>query len=274
MKQISISFCVACFTLIFFVLVHTGCKPERFDSLGTQATAAFTVSPVAGRMNTFALISSSQNAYAHQWDRGNGQGFRNGGVTDTAYYPLAGTYRVRMYAIGRGGADTATQTITVASDDPARFFTLLTGRNWRLDPAPGANALVVGTEANPSLYYRGGPLAPCQLTDVYTFGADLRLRYAANGSTQYGGNITPNFICGNDLSFNNVSYTYTLLPAGSAGIAAIQLAVPPPTAFIGSTDGPDNNYYRIMSISTSSMVIRAGRGLNNGTVYQYKFVPR
>ena len=74
---------------------------------------------------------------------------------------------------------------------------LLTGgssRSWKLDPASGANSIIVGTEGNPGEYYGGGPLEPnCQTDDVYTFTSADALSYNANGSTFNGGNISPNY---------------------------------------------------------------------------------
>ncbi len=36
-------------------------------------------------------------------------------------------------------------------------------KSWKLDPTPGANSIIVGTEADPSQYFQGGPLdATCQ----------------------------------------------------------------------------------------------------------------
>jgi PKD repeat protein len=265
----SFAFCL----MLSLFAIFVSCK-KASNELGTKATASFTVSPLAGKVNTYVLTSTSQNAFTLQWNRGNGQGFKNGGTLDTAYFPLAGTYKVQLNAIGRGGIDTAVQTITVAADDPIRYYNLLTTGSWKLDPASGANAVIVGTEANPSAYYSGGPLLNCQIDDVYTFTPNNKLAYNANGSTQGGSNV--GFSCSTDLTFSNQAFTYTLLPSGSSAIATIQMAAQTPAAFVGSIDGIDNNYYRIMSISSSSMVIRGGNpsGAAGNTVFQFKFVPR
>jgi PKD repeat protein len=273
MKKINFFGSMLCCVTIAGIAITTGCKKTTYE-LGTKATASFTVSALAGRVNTFVLTSTSQNAFTQQWNRGNGQGFRNGGITDTAYYPFPGTYKVQLYAVGRGGIDTAAQTITVSAIDPAAYYTLLTTGGWKLDNSTGANAVIVGTEANPSAYYSGGALLNCQADDVYKFTPNNKLQYLANGSTQGGSNV--GFSCSTDLSFNGQSFTYTLLPAGSAAIATIQMAAQTPYAFIGSIDGIDNNYYRIMSISSSAMVIRGGNpsGVAGNTVFQFKFVPQ
>ncbi len=151
---------------------------------------------------------------------------------------------------------------------------LLTGvvsKSWRLDPAPGANPIIVGTEANPAAYFGGGALdAVCQSDDVFTFKANNRLTYNANGATFNGGNVAPNYNCGADRSYNDATFTFGATTGGVAGIGTIQLAGTPPVQFIGVTDVPNENVYRIIEISSTKMTLRAGNG--SGTVFQFKFV--
>lgn len=153
---------------------------------------------------------------------------------------------------------------------------LLTGgssKSWKLDPAPGANAIIVGTEANPAQYYGGGPLDPtCQTDDIYTFSTADKVTYNANGSTFNGGNVPPNYNCGADRSYTDVSYTFGPTTGGVAGLATLQLPPVPPTIFIGTTDVPAENMYRIIEISSNKLVLRAGNG--SGTVFQFKFIPQ
>jgi PKD repeat protein len=140
---------------------------------------------------------------------------------------------------------------------------------WRLDPTPGANAIIVGTEANPSQYFGGGAIDPCQIDDRYTFSVGNLVSYNAAGSTFNGGNIAPNYNCGADRSYNT-SYVFSTVTGGVAGIASIQLPSAPPAIFIGTTDVPPENVYRIISITSNTMVLRAGNG--SGTVFQFKFI--
>ena len=145
------------------------------------------------------------------------------------------------------------------------------GRTWKLDPSPGANAIIVGTEANPSAYFGGGALEPtCQTDDAYTFTTANKITYNANGSTFNGGNVTPNYNCGSDRSYSNISYTFTATTGGVAGLATIQIPGLPPTIFIGTTDVPNENLYRIIDITSTKMTLRAGNGTN--TVFQFKFI--
>lgn len=152
---------------------------------------------------------------------------------------------------------------------------ILTGgstKTWKLDPTPGANSIVVGTEANPSEYFQGGPLDPnCQSDDVYTFTSADRVIYNANGATFNGGNVAPNYNCGADRSYN-AAFTFSATTGGVAGIGTIRLPPNPPTVFIGTTDVPAENVYRIIEISAAKMLLRAGNG--TGTVFQFKFIPQ
>jgi PKD domain len=150
---------------------------------------------------------------------------------------------------------------------------LLTGtvsKTWRLDPSAGANPIVVGTEADPATYFAGGPLdGNCQSDDRFTFTATNNIIYNANGSTFNGGNIAPNYNCGSDRSYT-AAYTFAATTGGVAGLGTIQLPGSPPSAFIGVTDVPSENVYRIIDITATKMTLRAGNG--SGTVFQFKFI--
>ena len=159
-------------------------------------------------------------------------------------------------------------TITLA--DIKAILTGGSSRSWKLDPAAGANAITVGTEGNPSEYYGGGPLEPnCQTDDVYTFSTSDNVNYNANGATFNGGNIAPNYNCGADRSYT-AAYVFGPVTGGVAGLASIQLPLAPPANFIGTTDVPTENLYRIIEITPTTMLLRAGNG--SGNVFQFKFV--
>ncbi len=262
-----VQFGICLFSLM--MLLNLGCSPDDVGDLGNKATASFTVTPIAGRVNTYLLQSTSQNAFGYQWDKGNGN-FIKGNAVDTAYFPVKGMYIVKLRAFGRGGYDSTAQSVTVTVDDILNNaqFKLLTAKSWKLDPN-ASNPIVVGTENNPSEYFAGGALADCQVDDVYTFTTDFKLTYNANGSTFNAGNIAPNYTCSADRSFANVAYTFEPGTSGGAGLATIRLASPVPTQFIGVTD-ISSNVYRIISISTNAMLLRSGTP--GQTVHQFKFV--
>jgi PKD repeat protein len=214
-------------------------------------------------------------------------------IPGTAANPFIGTtdvvdnnrYEVVSYAAdkitlrgriaGTGGQRLEVKLKKVVVLTLADIKNLLTGgstKGWKLDPAAGANPIIVGTEANPSQYFAGGPIDfNCQSDDVYTFSTTDKVTYNANGATFNGGNIAPNYNCGSDRSYNNISYTFGATTGGVAGIATLQLPSAPPAIFIGTTDVPDNTY-RIIEISATKMTLRAGNG--SGTVFQFKFIPQ
>lgn len=260
------------FFIIALVLAVAGCKPETGGELGEPADASFTIAAVPNRVNTYVLTSTSVNAWGYQWDKGNGT-YVKGKAIDTAYFPLRGTYRVNLRAFGRGGSDTASpQTVVIAVDDLLSnpIFQQFTAKTWKLDPTPGANAIIVGTEGNPSQYFGGGGLDGCQTDDTYKFNTDLKMTYAANGATFNGGNIAPNFTCGTDRSYTNIAYTFTPGVTAGAGIATIEIpGAAVPDKFIGVTD-VSSNFYRIISISANAMVLRSGTTAQ--AVHQFKFI--
>jgi hypothetical protein len=254
------------------VLFAAGCTPDKGGPLGQKATASFKITPVPGKVNTYALASTSTGAFAYQWKKGNAD-FARGNANDTAYFPIKGTYSVQLRAFGRGGYDTAAQTVTIDVDDIQNNpnFQLLVSTSWKLDGSDGANAIIVGTDGNPAQYFGGGPLADCQKDDIYTFTTDLKLTYNSHGPTFNGGNIAPNFNCGIDRSYSDLSFTFEPgVPAGAAGIVSITIPGAVPDHFIGVTD-VSSNHYRIISISSTSLVLRSGTP--SEAVHQFKFIP-
>ena len=181
---------------------------------------------------------------------------------------------LRCILSGTGGTRLEIKLRKLVTLTLADINNLLSGglsKTWKLDNAPGANAIIVGTEANPAQYFGGGALDPCQIDDRYTFSSGNAIAYNANGSTFNGGNISPNYNCGSDRSYNN-TYVFSAVTGGVAGIASLQLPSVPPNIFIGTTDVPSENVYRIIEISATKLVLRAGNG--TGTVFQFKFIPQ
>jgi len=258
--------------LAFFLIL--GCK-KSVGELGQAAKASFKATPVTGKVNTFLLESTSEGAYRYQWDLNDGQGLISGDATKEAYFLKKGEYEVKLYAYGNGGYDIASQKVVVQDDDLSPIlnsaeFKKLTAHPWKLDPSSTA-PIIVGTENNPAEYFGGGSLADCQADDVYTFAFlnnDFKITYNANGATFNAGNVQPNYSCGSDRSYTNVSFTYSTVVAG-AGIASITLPGVPPEMFIGVTDVSSNNY-RIISITDTEMVLRSGKA--NETVHQFRFI--
>ncbi|MGI4872327.1 MAG: PKD domain-containing protein [Janthinobacterium lividum] len=145
-----------------------------------------------------------------------------------------------------------------------QLLTGATSRTWMLDntqPQP----ITVGTEASPTLYYAGGPagsLPACQEDDEYTFTATDQFQYDAKLETYVAG--SPG-VCSAPRSATG-SFVYGPVATGS-GIG--QLTLSRSSLFIGVTDAPDQ-VYRILSITNTTMLLRAGAGAAGSTVFTIK----
>lgn len=109
------------------VSVLLGCKKDSNDSYEVYApvdslAATFTVTPVTGNDTKFVIANTTAGeCVGTRWDVGKGSGLVMGKTTDTVFYPLAGTYTIKMQALDkRGKLYTATPvTVTTTKNDPA-----------------------------------------------------------------------------------------------------------------------------------------------------------
>ena len=144
---------------------------------------------------------------------------------------------------------------------------VLTGgssRSWKFDVAKVPGPLTGGpNDGAPTGFFGGGPLADCQIDDTYTFTQ-------ANDITYNGGDGT--FVAGQSCqAARNFTTTYTFTNvAGGAGIGQINLPVNN-QFFIGVTDRPSENVYRIISIDDNRIVLRVGNG-TSGVIFYFFFV--
>ena len=144
------------------------------------------------------------------------------------------------------------------------FLTGGATRSWKLDNNKVPGPITVGpNDSSPTAYYAGGPLASCQVDDVYTFGQNNSIVYNAGPETFVAGGGG----CQAPRSYTT-NYTFTNVPAG-AGIGQINLSGA--QYFIGVTDRPSENVYRILEISDTKMVLRAGNG-TSGVIFDLYFV--
>ncbi len=176
--------------IMLVACLFVGCSPDDEDlTLGKlPADPSFTIDKIDGLVNTY-LLTSQIEAATFQWDKGNG--FKTGNKIDTAYFPQAGTYTVKMNAFTQGGMVTAENTVTVAEDDPdAGCFgdeiALLTGcgesQTWVL---AGAGSLMVAPADGSAVWWsisaseaegRG-----CVMNDEYTFYEDGTFVFDSKG---------------------------------------------------------------------------------------------
>ena len=89
--------------------------------------ATFTITTV--NANNYIATVKDSSYILSKWDIGNGSGPTTGKATQPIFLPDAGSYPVVHYAIGKGGfTATSTQTINVATSDPARGNLVLGGK--------------------------------------------------------------------------------------------------------------------------------------------------
>lgn len=105
------------------IAAMTSCKPEELTKdnglTDSNVDASFTITPVSGKLNTYALRSNTNGVIGVKWDKGEGSGFAAGKLVDTIVYDDAGTYTLTAEAVGRGGATgTSSKQVIVATSIP------------------------------------------------------------------------------------------------------------------------------------------------------------
>lgn len=97
----------------------SSCEDEINDNglTATNVDASFTITPVAGKVNTYALTAQPKGVIFSKWDIG--YGAYTGKMTEEIVLPDAGTYTITHTAIAAGGATAeVSQDIVVAQSDP------------------------------------------------------------------------------------------------------------------------------------------------------------
>lgn len=169
-----LKFISACYLVlgVFAIGIFEGCKPEKFgDGNGLTSTdlvSSFTITPVAGKSNYYALKANENGVLALKWDKGDGTS-NLGKAIDTVFFPDAGKYTVILTAIGKGGSQvTSSQDVTVATSDPnsgnlVRGGKFGTGDDsyWTHFIVGGGNNMVINTSkgvmtSNQSGFQSGG----------------------------------------------------------------------------------------------------------------------
>ncbi|HEY0678370.1 MAG TPA: hypothetical protein VGD17_08785 [Chitinophagaceae bacterium] len=185
------------------------CKKEEVVNRGlteSNLDATFTLTPVAGKTNTYIAQVKDSSYILSKWDLGNGS-IVIGKATQEVFLPDAGVYTITHYAVGKGGATfTSSQTVTIATSDPARgnlvkggkFETAADEANWSritiADPA------VTWTRANGKMTAAGGGWGHSAIYQAIQVEANKDYRFAmsvsGSGATDtwfevYFGTATP-----------------------------------------------------------------------------------
>jgi hypothetical protein len=90
-------------------IMLAGCKKEANDSYEVYAPvdslkASFTVTPVQGSNTKFVVANTTAgDCVGTYWNLDQGGGYAGGKVTDTAFFPLAGSYDIKMRVLDKRG---------------------------------------------------------------------------------------------------------------------------------------------------------------------------
>lgn len=202
-------------TLFQFLMVAAtlsivaSCKKAKVEDRGLtegNLEAGFTLTPVAGKMNTFIAQVKDSSYIMSKWDLGTGSAVA-GKATQEVFLPDAGEYTIIHYAIGRGGATfSSSQKVTIATSDPARgnlvqggkFETAADEAKWSRitisDPA------VTWTRTNGKMVAAGGNWGHSAIYQAITVEANKDYRFgmtvSGSGATDtwfevYFGTATP-----------------------------------------------------------------------------------
>lgn len=276
-------------------LLFYACEYDTRD-LGPAPTASFTVTPVQGQVNKYALSSTSQNAFMYDWDKATGS-FTRAKATDTVYFPDKGDYTVKLRVYGHNGIDSASQVIKVAADDPAAMTPLkaLTSngtKTWVL--MPGAGALWVGPNDSENAWWANGAAdvtasdRTCLFNDEYTFSKDGAFVFNDKGDMRVddeGGNAWPT-----DIGLSIGCYPMTQIPdkykawgSGNHTFSIIdnnKLRVMGLGAHLGlykvgdagTIDAPESvNTYEIMELTPTKLTVRKKYGWGQ---WRFTLVPK
>jgi hypothetical protein len=126
-SSINFKISLALMPLALGATVLFGCKKESNNSYEVYGpvdslAAVFTVTPVPGNDTKFVITNTTKgDVVGTRWDIGKGSGAQMGKISDTVFYPLAGTYTIKMQALDkRGKLYSATPiSVTTTKNDPA-----------------------------------------------------------------------------------------------------------------------------------------------------------
>ena len=141
------------------MIMFASCQPDE-PSTGNGLSdpnpdASFTVEPVAGAINKYTLTSQTTNIIGgSKWDIG--EGYFDGKLTETVYFPDAGTYTIYHKALGRGGilSAPASKVVVVSTTDP-NGGNIVSGGKFA-NPTDWAKWTKTNSSSNATLVYGDG----------------------------------------------------------------------------------------------------------------------
>jgi len=188
-------------SIFIIAICFVACEPQEDakPDIGTPPNPSFEI--IQGDTpNEFILTNTTPDAFLTSWDLGT-VGQLEGTVV-TATFPFMGTYDVIMTTFNKGGSASATQSVTVAEDDPNACFgnfqslTNCMEKTWKL--APEAGAMHVGPNAYDVWWANSDADVidrSCHFDDEYIFRQDGTFEYDNKGDfwadSDADGNVYP-----------------------------------------------------------------------------------
>lgn len=256
-------------------LLFTACSKKDSGTLdGPAPQPTFTFTTQVSGFTTVATFTnttsySGPGTVFYEWDFGDGTTAAGTSATITHTYTSGGTKQAQLLASARGGNGFSPKQNVVVPDAGTIIKQLLTGstsKTWKLDAAATATITVGPNDGDVKQYYPGGPpnsLPACQADDEFTFSSANVFTYNAGAET---------FVAGNPGSCQAPRSGTSNFTFGSTTSGLAQFVFAKTGTFIGVTDAPDLTY-RIMSITATNMVLRAGAA-NASPVFEMKLIAK
>jgi PKD repeat protein len=222
-----------CYFFLFSILLIS-CKKEDTKP---APIASFTISKTSAIVSeTITFTSTSQNATSYSWDFGDGNTSTN--MNPTHVYSSAGTFSVTLTAIGEGGENTSSQSITIAFPAPVASFTM-----DKITAATGETITFTNTSVNATSYSwdfgDGGTSTHQNPTHAYSSAGNYLITLKATGD----GGLTQ---VSQSIEITVLAITGKWIGSNvSAGISVIYT--------LGETNGVLSGFITVLRIQTGSM---------------------
>jgi hypothetical protein len=222
-------------SLLLSFLLLSACNPQQDDKpdIGLPPDiVSFTMDP-SGEPNTYVLRNTTPGTFQHNWTF---DGRSAEGDPVLVYFPLKGTYDIRLTAFARGGSASAVQTLVVPEDAPydcatdpvMEFLTACSSKTWKLNPAAGA--LWVGPADASQTWWANQDsdvdLRFCAFDDEWTFSPDGSMTYDPKGDMWGEDYMGFNFECiqtsqlsASQAAWGGGTHAFTLLPGSPPKLA-------------------------------------------------------
>ena len=175
--------------LILAAGLFASCSDQYDQELGPRPEGGFTVEAIEGMPNTYLLTSDVEEAFRYKWNIG--EGWYEGGRTDTAYFETAGEYAISMIAMTRNGHVVEEEILIVENNAPGVDCAgepeeVIVGcsesQTWVL---AGAGSLWVGPVDGSATWWELPAseieTRACILNDHFTFQSDGTFIFENNG---------------------------------------------------------------------------------------------